>query len=81
MKHFIKTSNTISIISYNRMSNGWKMDAYLMSESVSGMDTASQADALPQIMAAIVSAAQISQDQADSFLAVHNRLIEAGLMQ
>jgi mono/diheme cytochrome c family protein len=58
-----------------------QMKAYLESDSVSGMDTNTQADALPQIMAAMISANLISREQADLFIAVHDRLVEAGLMQ
>ena len=58
-----------------------KMDEYLTSESASGMETGSRADALPQILQAMVGADLISQDQADTFLDVHDRLIDAGLMQ
>jgi mono/diheme cytochrome c family protein len=57
------------------------MDEYLSQESVSGMGTGPRADALPQILAAMAAADLISQDQADTFLEVHDRLLEAGLMQ
>lgn len=57
------------------------MDAYLSQESVSGMGTGSRADALPQILEAMVAAELINRDQADTFMDVHDRLIEAGLMQ
>ena len=58
-----------------------KMDTFLNTQGVSGLDTSPRADALPQIMVAMVSAAEINQSQADSFMAVHDRLVEAGLMQ
>ena len=58
-----------------------KMDEYLASEGVSGMETGTRADALPQILDEMVADDLISQDQADTFMDVHDRLIEAGLMQ
>lgn len=36
---------------------------------------------MPDILAALVAAGDVSQEQADTFLAVHDRLGEAGLMQ
>jgi len=57
------------------------MDAYLAEEGVSGMDTGPRVDALPQILAAMVAGEQVTQDQANTFLDVHDRLVEAGLMQ
>ena len=36
---------------------------------------------LPDILAALVAAGELSQEQADTFLSVHDRLGEAGLMQ
>jgi hypothetical protein len=41
-----------------------------------GMD-----DMMPDILAALVAAGELSQEQADTFLSVHDRLGEAGLMQ
>ena len=57
------------------------MDKYLVSEGISGLDTGPRADALPEILGGMVAAKLVSQPQADTFLDVHNRLIEAGLMQ
>lgn len=57
------------------------MDEYLSIESVSGMGTGSRADALPGIVEALIETGVTSQDDADIFLDVHDRLIEAGLMQ
>ena len=57
------------------------LDEYLSQESVSGMGMGSRADALPQILAAMVAKELVNQDQADTFLIIHDRLIEAGLMQ
>lgn len=64
---------------FDRMHN--IMDEYLSQGIHSGMGASSRADALPQILEAMVAAALISQDQSNSFLDVHDRLIEAGLMQ
>ncbi len=55
------------------------MDEYLSIESVSGMGTGSRADALPGIVEALIETGITSQDDADIFLDVHDRLIEAGL--
>ena len=41
-----------------------------------GMD-----ELMPDILAALVTAGDVSQEQADIFLSVHDRLGEAGLMQ
>jgi len=57
------------------------MDKYLAAESVSGMITGPRADALPQILDAMVAMDLIILDQADTFMDVHDRLIEAGLME
>ena len=57
------------------------IDEYLSKASVSGMGSGPRADALPQILEAMLKADLIDQDQADTFLDVHDRLIEAGLMQ
>ena len=57
------------------------MDEYLASETVSGMATGPRADALPQILATMVDTGLVTHGQADTFLDVHDRLIEAGLMQ
>ena len=57
------------------------IDEYLTAENISGIETGPRADALPQILADMVSAALIDQAQADTFLTVHDRLLEAGLME
>ena len=57
------------------------MDEYLSSGGVNGMETGSRADALPQILADMVSRGLLTQEQADSFIDVHDRLLDAGLMQ
>jgi hypothetical protein len=57
------------------------MDEYLVGEVVSGMDTGPRADALPQILAVMTESALLTQEQAEVFMDVHDRLIEAGLMQ
>jgi len=57
------------------------MDKYLVREGASGMDTGPRADALPQILAEMIKVTLVTQENADVFLNVHDRLIEAGLMQ
>ncbi|MFC1997200.1 c-type cytochrome [Chloroflexota bacterium] len=57
------------------------MDKYLAAEGTSGMDTGQRSDALTQILAVMVAGDLVNQDQADTFMDVHDRLIEAGLMQ
>ena len=57
------------------------MDEYLAEDGIGGVETGTRADALPQIMTALVGTEFVTQDQADSFLDVHERLIDAGLMQ
>lgn len=57
------------------------MDEYLVTEGVSGMDTGPRADALPQILAAMTESVLLTQEQAEVFMDVHDRLIEAGLME
>ena len=57
------------------------MDEFLRTESVSGMGTGFRADALPQIVSAIVAENLVTQEQADTFMDVHDRLIENGLME
>ncbi len=57
------------------------MDNYLVMEGVTGMDTGPRADALPQILTAMVAGKLVSQEQSDTFLDVHDRLLEAGLMR
>jgi hypothetical protein len=57
------------------------MNLFLVSDRVSGMDTGSRADALPEILSEMVSDGIVFQDDADIFIDVHDRLIEAGLMQ
>lgn len=57
------------------------VDEYLVEEGVTGMDTGPRADALPQILTAMVAGKLVTQEQADTFLDVHDRLLEAGLMQ
>jgi mono/diheme cytochrome c family protein len=57
------------------------MDEYLVGEGVSGMDTGPRADALPQILAAMTDSSLLTQEQAEVFIDVHDRLIEAGLME
>ena len=57
------------------------IDEYLVEEGVTGMDTGPRADALTQILTAMVAGKLVTQDQADTFLDVHDRLLEAGLMQ
>jgi mono/diheme cytochrome c family protein len=57
------------------------MDQFLIDEGIRGMDTGPRADALPQILAEMVGTEMVIQDQADSFLDIHDRLVAAGLMQ
>ena len=57
------------------------MDEYLVREGASGMDTGPRADALVQILTRMVEGSLVSQENADIFMDVHDRLIEAGLMQ
>jgi mono/diheme cytochrome c family protein len=57
------------------------MDEYLTSDSISGMATGRRGDALPQILDSMGGAELITQEQADTFIDVHDRLVEAGLMQ
>jgi hypothetical protein len=57
------------------------MDEYLAVEGASGMDTGRRADALPQILAAMVASGKVTRNQADAFMDVHDRLIKTGLMQ
>jgi mono/diheme cytochrome c family protein len=57
------------------------MDEYLVVEGISGVDTGQRADALPQILIAMVAGEKVTQSQADTFIDIHDRLIDAGLMQ
>lgn len=57
------------------------MDKYLAAEGIGGMDTGPRADALTQILAEMVEVDLVTQDQAETFIDVHDRLVEAGLMQ
>jgi mono/diheme cytochrome c family protein len=57
------------------------MDKYLVQAGASGMDTGPRADALPQILAEMIGNSLVTQENADIFMSVHDRLIEAGLMQ
>jgi mono/diheme cytochrome c family protein len=58
-----------------------EIDRYLVKEEVRGMDTGPRADALPQILASMVDADLVTQLQADTFLEVHDQLLESGLME
>ena len=57
------------------------MDEFLTLENISGMDTGIRADALPLILDVMVDNDVVTQKQAETFLDVHERLIEEGLMQ
>ena len=58
-----------------------EIDQFTLEASVTGIDTGNRADALPQILDNIVAAETISRAEADQFLAIHDQLISAGLMQ
>lgn len=57
------------------------IDEFLVGEGASGMNTGPRADALPQILDAMLIRDLVTQEQAEIFIDVHDRLIEAGLMQ
>jgi mono/diheme cytochrome c family protein len=57
------------------------IDEYLVTNETSGMNTGPRADALAQILDSMVLEQLLTQEQANLFLVVHDRLIEAGLMQ
>ena len=57
------------------------MDEFLVGKGPSGMNTGPRADALEQILVAMVDGQLVTQERANTFIDVHNRLIEADLMQ
>jgi mono/diheme cytochrome c family protein len=57
------------------------IDKFLIAQGTRGMDTGPRADALPQILEMMLSEDLLNQDQVEIFLDVHDRLLEAGLMQ
>jgi mono/diheme cytochrome c family protein len=58
------------------------IDEFTQVEGISGVETSGgRADALPQILDSLVAAGKITIGQKDTFLDVHDRLVEAGLMQ
>ncbi len=57
------------------------VDGYTTSQGVSGMEGGDRPDVMEAILAELVSSGVLEHDQADSFIDVHDRLLEAGLMQ
>lgn len=56
------------------------MDQLTVREEIKGFDTlTNRADALPQILDALVIAGDISPEQSDVFLEIHDRLVKDGL--
>jgi hypothetical protein len=75
----IITQNEADADIFDRVHND--MNLFLLSDRVSGMDTGSRADALPEILSEMVSDGIVIHDDADIFIDVYDWLIEAGLMQ
>ena len=58
-----------------------EIDAFTLAEGIAGMQSGERGDVIPEILEALVADGSLEQDQADQFLDIHDRLIDAGLMQ
>ena len=58
-----------------------EVDVYTSTQGIAGMGSSDRPDVLDAILSELVNSDVLAQDQADSFMDVHDRLMDAGLMQ